>query len=483
MESLRSAFLAVSRTVQSASEMLRDQELRKCVGLTCFPAGLTLQRKRRLHAFSTCDAAARVVRGVCAGDGLPLCSEPLCCTLRPQQGHPDRHCWSTEPSIRLANRCAVRSARRVLPHAQLSVSLHRHPRPRCAPTGIVLRAGKLGERLVDRQRQLQVRPPAGRAPGMLVAHGAAGSATPAAPLHPALIHPAPQSLLTSLEERLQSMQRQTQLQVRRGQQLGHGGSSLRCAGPAPPSAHAGPPPPLPPPAQSQSPLLSCESPLLSRGGFGHRVQLRLPLSPTAARPSPMQASRRQRVDVQFGRGVFLDAPQEVRARLWYVLLENPELAAPIRVRWGSGGLQGGLAGRACREGPPPPCVQLQVCLRQAEGLTVAPAQRCRTYTILRLPARSASSQARARRARARAARRLRRGRGPRARRPRRRAPAWGLAPRRRLRAAAPWRPAPVPRARWRPWRWRRWGWRAAARRRWRSGRAAAWKGRRTGEGG
>ncbi|KAG2450320.1 hypothetical protein HYH02_004825 [Chlamydomonas schloesseri] len=44
----------------------------------------------------------------------------------------------------------------------------------------------------------------------------------------------------------------------------------------------------------------------------------------------LQASRRQRVDVQLGRTVFTDAPQEVRARLWYVLLENPNLAAPIK---------------------------------------------------------------------------------------------------------------------------------------------------------
>ncbi|PNW80386.1 hypothetical protein CHLRE_07g315350v5 [Chlamydomonas reinhardtii] len=44
----------------------------------------------------------------------------------------------------------------------------------------------------------------------------------------------------------------------------------------------------------------------------------------------LQASRRQRVDVQLGRSLFTDAPQEVRARLWYVLLENPNLAAPIK---------------------------------------------------------------------------------------------------------------------------------------------------------
>ncbi|KXZ56931.1 hypothetical protein GPECTOR_1g84 [Gonium pectorale] len=44
----------------------------------------------------------------------------------------------------------------------------------------------------------------------------------------------------------------------------------------------------------------------------------------------LQASRRAKVDVQFGRQLIADAPQEVRARLWYVLLENPHLAAPIK---------------------------------------------------------------------------------------------------------------------------------------------------------
>ncbi|KAG2482324.1 hypothetical protein HYH03_018746, partial [Edaphochlamys debaryana] len=44
----------------------------------------------------------------------------------------------------------------------------------------------------------------------------------------------------------------------------------------------------------------------------------------------LQASRRQKVDVQFGRQLIADAPQEVRVRLWYVLLENPNLAAPIK---------------------------------------------------------------------------------------------------------------------------------------------------------
>ncbi|GLC50154.1 hypothetical protein PLESTB_000348300 [Pleodorina starrii] len=44
----------------------------------------------------------------------------------------------------------------------------------------------------------------------------------------------------------------------------------------------------------------------------------------------LQARRRDRVDVQFGRQVIENTPQEVRARLWYVLLENPHLAAPLK---------------------------------------------------------------------------------------------------------------------------------------------------------
>ncbi|GIL91693.1 hypothetical protein Vretifemale_19285, partial [Volvox reticuliferus] len=44
----------------------------------------------------------------------------------------------------------------------------------------------------------------------------------------------------------------------------------------------------------------------------------------------LQARRRDRVDVQFGRQVIENAPQEIRARLWYVLLENPHLAAPLK---------------------------------------------------------------------------------------------------------------------------------------------------------
>ncbi|GLI65592.1 hypothetical protein VaNZ11_009167 [Volvox africanus] len=44
----------------------------------------------------------------------------------------------------------------------------------------------------------------------------------------------------------------------------------------------------------------------------------------------LQARRRDRVDVQFGQQVIENAPQEIRARLWYVLLENPHLAAPLK---------------------------------------------------------------------------------------------------------------------------------------------------------
>ncbi|GFR47129.1 hypothetical protein Agub_g8816, partial [Astrephomene gubernaculifera] len=51
---------------------------------------------------------------------------------------------------------------------------------------------------------------------------------------------------------------------------------------------------------------------------------------SSQRAQQLLASRRARVDVQFGRQLFADAPQEVRARLWYVLLENPHLAAPLK---------------------------------------------------------------------------------------------------------------------------------------------------------
>ena len=40
---------------------------------------------------------------------------------------------------------------------------------------------------------------------------------------------------------------------------------------------------------------------------------------------------RQPVDIQIGDQVYEDMPQEMRSRLWYVLLERPDLAAPLRV--------------------------------------------------------------------------------------------------------------------------------------------------------
>ena len=43
-------------------------------------------------------------------------------------------------------------------------------------------------------------------------------------------------------------------------------------------------------------------------------------------------SRDKPVDVQIGFTVYLDVPQEMRSRLWYVLIQQPALAVPFQVR-------------------------------------------------------------------------------------------------------------------------------------------------------
>eukprot|EP00200_Dunaliella_tertiolecta_P016092 CAMPEP_0202414670 /NCGR_PEP_ID=MMETSP1128-20130828/33552_1 /ASSEMBLY_ACC=CAM_ASM_000463 /TAXON_ID=3047 /ORGANISM="Dunaliella tertiolecta, Strain CCMP1320" /LENGTH=266 /DNA_ID=CAMNT_0049021147 /DNA_START=56 /DNA_END=854 /DNA_ORIENTATION=+ len=57
--------------------------------------------------------------------------------------------------------------------------------------------------------------------------------------------------------------------------------------------------------------------------------------------------RRQLVDVQVGRLLLMDVPQEVRTRLWFLLLQNPALREPLKslrdlARWGEGAVS--LAG-------------------------------------------------------------------------------------------------------------------------------------------
>ncbi|KAF5841867.1 hypothetical protein DUNSADRAFT_10573 [Dunaliella salina] len=51
--------------------------------------------------------------------------------------------------------------------------------------------------------------------------------------------------------------------------------------------------------------------------------------------------RRQLVDVQVGRLLLMDVPQEVRTRLWFLLLQNPAMREPLKslrdlARWGEG---------------------------------------------------------------------------------------------------------------------------------------------------
>lgn len=46
----------------------------------------------------------------------------------------------------------------------------------------------------------------------------------------------------------------------------------------------------------------------------------------------LHQSRDKTVDVQIGFTVFLDVPQEMRSRLWLVLIQEPALAVPFQVR-------------------------------------------------------------------------------------------------------------------------------------------------------
>lgn len=47
----------------------------------------------------------------------------------------------------------------------------------------------------------------------------------------------------------------------------------------------------------------------------------------------LEATRNQLVDVQMGNQLYEDAPQELRTRLWCILLESPDLGAVFRVRY------------------------------------------------------------------------------------------------------------------------------------------------------
>lgn len=42
--------------------------------------------------------------------------------------------------------------------------------------------------------------------------------------------------------------------------------------------------------------------------------------------------RGQTIDIQIGFNVYLDVPQEMRSRLWLVILNEPSLAIPLQVR-------------------------------------------------------------------------------------------------------------------------------------------------------
>jgi hypothetical protein len=45
----------------------------------------------------------------------------------------------------------------------------------------------------------------------------------------------------------------------------------------------------------------------------------------------LSQTRGQHVDIQIGFNVYLDVPQEMRSRLWLVILQEPSLAVPFQV--------------------------------------------------------------------------------------------------------------------------------------------------------
>lgn len=49
------------------------------------------------------------------------------------------------------------------------------------------------------------------------------------------------------------------------------------------------------------------------------------------RAEDLEYYRKQPVDIQIGDQVYEDMPQEMRSRLWFVLLEQPQLAEPFKV--------------------------------------------------------------------------------------------------------------------------------------------------------
>lgn len=46
----------------------------------------------------------------------------------------------------------------------------------------------------------------------------------------------------------------------------------------------------------------------------------------------LSQTRGQHVDIQIGFNVYLEVPQEMRSRLWLVILQEPSLAVPFQVR-------------------------------------------------------------------------------------------------------------------------------------------------------
>lgn len=64
-------------------------------------------------------------------------------------------------------------------------------------------------------------------------------------------------------------------------------------------------------------------------GVLDRVQVQL----TEQRLMRALSQRRgQTIDIQIGFNVYLDVPQEMRSRLWLVILSEPSLALPFQVR-------------------------------------------------------------------------------------------------------------------------------------------------------
>ena len=45
----------------------------------------------------------------------------------------------------------------------------------------------------------------------------------------------------------------------------------------------------------------------------------------------LSQTRGQHVDIQIGFNVYLEVPQEMRSRLWLVILQEPSLAVPFQV--------------------------------------------------------------------------------------------------------------------------------------------------------